>query len=319
MLELTLFENGPNGIDHDAALTALAADGVIALRGLFGAAEIVEANRLIDEFAAAPAIAGVPGYNKVDHPKKLISPFSVGGPVVPLCLNEIVIQLVEKYMGSECILAEANVKIDAPVGYEYFPLHSDFAVGWRKVRDDEFVLSEADMKLPIGVGAAVYLHETHEGAFSYCLGSHKLEAPHGVNLHEYPNEERAAIEATCVRADGQAGDLVLFDDRGFHGPDQPSRSRRRVVLLDYYRVETFGYTQVSPFPVWTKDMGGLSAQQMRVLGAGADYMVSPRDYMGTRFRRNMLYRPVKFMIENAFVWQHIKQKIKGSFRRRAKG
>ena len=314
-----LFEVGGAGLDGAAAGAALAKDGVIVLRGLFDAAAVEDANRRIEEIARRARDCGVPGYNKVDHPKKLFSPFVVGGPLVPMMLDERVIALIEAYMESECVLAEANVKIDAPVGYEYFPMHADFTPGWQKNEDSAFVLSTEALRQPVGVGGAIYLHDTAEGAFSYCVGSHTLMAPDGVDLDAYPEPQRSEILATRVRVDGSAGDLVLFDDRGFHGPDQPSRARRCVVLLDYYRVKTFGYTQVSPMPVWSSDLGGLSARQMRVLGAGADFMISPRDYMGTRFKRNILYRPVKFLIENAFVWQHLKQKIKGAFRGRAKG
>ena len=290
----------------------------MVLRGLFDPDAIAEANRRIDEMASAPAIAGVPGYNNVDHPKKLFSPFAAGGPLVPMVLDERVVDLIEDYMKSECVLAEANVKIDAPVGYKYFPMHADVTAGWQKGAKSSFILSANDMREPVGVGAAIYMHETHEGAFCFCVGSHKLMAPRGVDLHTYPKDEQDEILKMRVRVDGMPGDMVLFDDRGFHGPDQPSKAHRRVILLDYFRVETFGHTQVSPFPVWTHDLGGLSARQMRVLGAGADFMIAPRDYMGTRFRRNALYRPIKFMIENAFIWQHLKQKIKGSFRGRSK-
>lgn len=300
--------------DPAAACAVLGERGFIVLRGLFDEEVLDEANRRIDALAAAPSIAGVPGYNKVDYPKKLFSPFAAGGPLVDLCLDERVIGLVEDYMNSECVLAEANVKIDEPVGYEYFAMHADFAVGWRKGPKSDFVLGESDIRDPIGVGAALYMHETHEGAFCYCAGSHKTMAPNGQDLERYPEDERCEILESRVRVDGKKGDMVLFDDRGFHGPDQPSRARRRVVLLDYYRVKTFGYTQVSPLPVWSSDLGRLSRKQMRVLGAGADYMIAPEDYMGTRFKRSSLYGAVKFLIEHAYMWQHIKQKVKASLR-----
>lgn len=309
-----LFDLTRTPLDGDAARQALGEHGFIVLRGLFDDETLAEANRRIDALAAAPAIAGVPGYNKVDHPKKLLSPFAAGGPLVEMSLDERVIDLVESYMDSECVLAEANVKIDEPVGYEYFALHADFMVGWRKGANSAFVLQEEDMKQPVGVGAAIYMHETHEGAFCYCAGTHRLLAPRGPDLSKYPADEQRAVRDARVRVDGQAGDMVLFDDRGFHGPDQPSRARRRVILLDYYRVETFGYTQVSPMPVWSTDLGRLSPRQMRTLGAGAEYMIPPREYMGTRFRRSGFYGPVKFLIENAYLWQHFKQKVKASLR-----
>ena len=44
-------------------------------------------------------------------------------------------------------------------------------------------------------------------------------------------------------------DIILFDDRGFHGPAQPSKADRKVIIFDYYRNKTFGSTVVKPHEV----------------------------------------------------------------------
>jgi hypothetical protein len=289
--------------------------GFAVLRNLFTPETIAEANRRIDEVATSPAVAGTVGYAKVDHPKRLFSPFVAGGPLVGIVLDERVIDIVEGVMESPCILAETNVKIDEGVNYTYFPLHADFSAGWSKTRASDFRLSAEALELPIGIGGAIYLHDTTEGAFSYCEGTHRMKAPRGQALSAYPADEQHAIRAKKVRIDGLAGDFVLFDDRGFHGPDQPSRVQRTVILVDYFRVATFGYAQVSPFPVWTNDLGGLSEKQMRVLGVGAEYMVSPAEYMLTRFRKSWAFPVAKRLIDNAYLWQHFKQRVKATIRR----
>jgi hypothetical protein len=293
--------------------------GFAVLRNLFSPEAIAEANRRIEQVAARPAIAGTFGYAKVDHPKRMFSPFLAGGPLVGIVLDERIIDIVEGVMDSPCILAESNVKIDEGVNYTYFPLHADFSAGWSKSRASDFRLSAEALELPIGIGGAIYLHDTTEGAFSYCEGTHRMMAPKGQALAVYPADEQRAIRAKKVRIDGRAGDFVLFDDRGFHGPDQPSRVQRTVILVDYFRVATFGYTQVSPMPVWTNDLGGLSAKQMRVLGAGAGYMVPPADYTSTRFKKSWAYPVAKRLIENAYLWQHFKQRIKAAIRRSGQG
>ena len=293
----------------DDVVATLARDGACVLRGLFDAAALDEVDGAVERWLARPAVAGVPGYAKVDAPKKLLSPTLLGGAVYDLLVDERVIDIVEQYMSSECILAEANLKYDAPVNYQYFAAHADFAVGWRKKTGSE-PLTAAQLALPVGVGGAVYLHETHEGAFSYALRTHTLGAPHGQDLDSYPHDERRAILEHWTRIDGQRGDLVLFDDRGFHGPDQPSRSERTVILLDYYRVETFGRKQVAPFPIWSTDIGRLTPRQLRVLGAGADTWSTPHDYMQTRFRRSAAYGLVTGIIENAYLLRHFKAKLK---------
>jgi hypothetical protein len=251
----------------------------------------------------------------VDFPKKLVNPFQVGGPIVPMLLDHTVIDIMERYMDSECILAETTIKLDAGVNYEYFPIHSDFAVGWKKRGDQNFSLSEEGMRDPVGVGAAIYLHDTQEGAFTFCEGTHHLHSPHGQKLASYPAEMRESILSMRVRCDGLRGDLVMFDDRGFHGPDQPSKSDRLVILLDYFRVRTFGQTQVTPQAVWTSDLGGLSTTQLRVLGVGADFMVAPIDYTKTRYKYSRMYGLVCSLIDKTYLVTHMKQKLKRSLGR----
>lgn len=309
-----IFDSSSSAIAPDRVVTTLARDGVCVLRNMFTAAALDEVDTAVSKWFAQPAVAGVPGYAKVDAPKKLLAPTLLGGSVYDLLVDERVIDIVEQYMKSECVLAEANLKYDAPVNYEYFAAHADFAVGWQKKADSP-PLTAAQLELPVGVGGAIYLHDTHQGAFSYALGTHTLGAPHGQDLNAYPEAERRAILDRWTRIDGQRGDLVLFDDRGFHGPDQPSSHERTVILLDYYRVETFGHKQVSPFPIWSTDIGRLSSRQLRVLGAGADTWSTPHEYMLSRFRRNAAYGLVTGIIENAYLLRHLKAKLKNRLRR----
>jgi len=290
--------------------------GFAVLRGLFTPETVAEVMGSVRRFSQNPALAGVPGYCKVDHPKRLISPYSVGGAAVDMILDERVIDLIEDHMKSECVLAEANVKIDEGVGYVYFPMHADFSIGWRKGTNSDFELTREQLEQPIGIGGAIYLEDTTEGAFCYCEGTHKMLAPRGPNIDTYPADERRAVLGKMVRIDGKAGDFVIFDDRGFHGPDQPSRARRTVILVDYYRVDTFGHTLVSPVAVWSSDIGRLSKKQLRVLGVGAGAMVEPDAYMSTRFRRNPVYGVARLLVQNAYLWPHFKNKLRSKLTRR---
>ncbi len=305
-----IFEVDDLGVEVEAIGATMAERGFCMLRGLFSPNLLDACDARIATILEAPAIAGTVGYAKTDHPKRVANPFSAGGPVVDLLLDERVIDVVEKVMGSECILAEAILKQDRATPYVYFPLHSDFSLGWTKSNGSSFSLTREDMEFPIGIGGVVYLHNTSDGAFCYSDGSHLLMSPHGQQLGRYPEDQRRIILDRCVRCDGRRGDLVLFDDRGFHGPDQPSRSDRLVILLDYYRVATFGRTQVTPMPVWSSDLGRLSSRQIKVLGAGADYMVAPQDYTGTRFKRNRMYPMVRWLIDHSYLPGHLIRRLR---------
>ena len=307
---VAVFDAADGPLAVEAAVAALDRAGCIVLRNVLSAAKLAELVRRADGVLARPAIAGTVGYAKIDHPKKLANPFLLRRPFVELALDAGVIEIIERYQGSETILAEANLKYDAPVGYPYFPMHADFAAGWRKSDKSPISLTAEDIRNRVGVGGVFYLHDTAEGAFSYCLGTHTLLAPRGQSLSAYPPDEKQRILARRKRIDGKAGDLVLFDDRGFHGPDQPSSVPRTVILLDYYRVATFGRTQVAPMLAYPADLGGLVARQLRVLGIGAAEMVPPEEYLTTRFKRSPGFRRAQRAVDTAWRNVHLRQQIK---------
>lgn len=280
------------------------------LRNAFPNGQINEIAERANALLSKPSIAGSFGYAKVDHPKRLANPFQIGRPFLDLATDPRIVGVVETRMGSECVLAEANLKLDDPVGYTYFALHADFSPGWRKSETSKVTLSGEDLKQPVGIGGVLYLHDTTSGAFCYCLGTHTLGAPRGPDLAQYPKVEQDRIKSTNIRLDGQKGDLILFDDRGFHGPDQPANARRTVILLDYYRVKTFGFYQVSPLQIYTSDLGGITAKQMRVLGFGAEPMVPPEKYLLTKFERNRWYGLCRAIVDNSYRGVHVRQKIK---------
>jgi len=314
--QVTVIDCAEPGVTPADALGPLVNDGVVVLRNVFPAASVDEVFARAKRYLAQPAIAGSPGYYKIDHPKKLLDPCVLGGPVYDLLLDERVINVAEKCLGSECVMAEMNLKYDAPVKYSYFAHHTDFWAGWQKKENSKPVLTEEDLRQPIGIGGAIYLHETHEGAFCYCLGSHKRVVKLGQqDLSKVPEPERSAILARRVRIDGKKGDLVLFDDRGYHGPDQPSTKERTVILIDYYKIATFGRRIVTPYAVWVTDIVRLTPRQLKVLGVGAESWGDQWTTLHAKFSRNPLHRWIARAIERAYLHRHLRATLRAWLRR----
>jgi len=276
MNDLTLIDLKTGQNQTQSAVDALKKDGMVILRGLYGDEELDGLNKRFELYFDKPTVSGTVGCAQLSHAKTATSVFTLGGPIVRMLIESRLIDIVQTYMGSNCVLAEATAKRDLGVGYVYFPPHADFHAGWKKSATSEFVLTQEDMECPVGVGAALYLHDTVEGAFCYSLGSHALKAKHGLHLDGYPPDLKREIVANLVRCDGRKRDMVVFDDRGFHGPDQPSKSDRSAILLDYYREKTFGHIVVTPHPIWSSDLVDMTPEELRVLGVGADYLVPPK-------------------------------------------
>ena len=189
------------------------------------------------------------------HLKKLVnSPFLINKNILKVGLSKTITSIIESYMNSSCTLAEAFATLDKASSYAYFPLHSDFSEGWKKSNKMKKALTLKDLKNPIGVGGILYLHNTSNGCFKYSIASHKLLSPYGQKIKNYPNSLRKKILDSVEIIKGLQGDLILFDDRGFHGPDQPSSKDRRVIIFDYYRDKTFGSTVVEPHKVKINDL-----------------------------------------------------------------
>ena len=162
----------------------------------------------------------------------------------------------------------------------------------------------------MGIGGILYLHDTSQGAFSYSIGSHKLKSPYGQKLNSYPNSMKEDIQNKVEVCSGIKGDLVLFDDRGFHGPSLPSRKDRSVILMDFYNSNILGQKIVTPYQIWSSNIGLLNKKQMRVLGCNAVSMVDVQKSVRTRFQNNSLYNVTCFIINKAYLFDNLKAKIK---------
>jgi ectoine hydroxylase-related dioxygenase (phytanoyl-CoA dioxygenase family) len=298
--------------DRHSVCAAIAEDGFALIKKPFPASWIDDLVRRADIVNDSPAIGGAVGYQVVDFPRKVLNPCTVlGGPVLDLMLHHSLLDVVEELMGSECILAQAGMRYDKGVGYNYFPLHSDFAAGW--THGEQFVLQQTHMERVLSVGCLLYLTPSREGAFCYLRGTHRLHAPKGSEWSNYSSDEQASMIANRVRVDGELGDLVMFDPRGFHGPDLPSSKPRLALIFHFYNTEVFGRRQLAPFPVYAADLGRLSPRQLRVLGVGAETFYDPLRFMGNRIRRTNAYRISRILVANAFLSEHLRRKLRATW------
>ena len=288
------------------AVQLLEEDGIVTIRGLFPKEILKKIDKSWNTNFKNPAVSGTIGYHRTSHAKAVLPLFLLGEPALRVALEKKIISIVESFMNSKCTLAEAHAVWHKSTSYTYFPLHSDFAVGWKKSKDSKFELKEKDISFPIGVGAMMYLHDTKSGAFKYSNGSHKLFSRHGQHLKNYPKDIRESINKNITRCEGIKGDLILFDDRGFHGPDQPANEDRSVLLFDYYRNKTFGAVVVTPHYLQITDLSFLDKDQLRVLGMGASKMVRREEYVGARFKHNFFFSFIVWLIEHAYFHKHIK-------------
>ena len=124
---------------------ALLEDGVVILRNFY---DINILEKLIFEwnkYFKKPAVNGVFGYSRTAHYRLSLNPFILGEPAIKILLDLRLIRIIEKCMDGDCVLAEADAKKDKATNYNYFPLHSDFSIGWNKSEDIKKGLSKKDL------------------------------------------------------------------------------------------------------------------------------------------------------------------------------
>lgn len=311
-----VFDTSSKSFIDDHIVKCFDENGAVILRNFFDAEYLAEFIYKTEKYINTPSIAGSFGYYKKDYPKRFLDPFMIEN-FTKICVNKRLIKIIETYMNSKCTLAETFIKLDKATTYNYFPLHSDFWPGMKKTSIQKLDITKEVMAYKLAVGGALYLRDTVDGAFRYCLGSHKFMAPKGSRLDDYTKEEKAHITKHNWRIEGLQGDLVLFDDRGFHGPDQPSKKDRLVVLMDWFNDSVWGESlQSAPFRVYTSDLANLSPDQMRVLGVGAAHLMSREQYHihGFARHRKKLYRIGNAILNLAGLTAHIKKTIKQKVR-----
>ena len=81
------------------------------------------------------------------------------------------------------------------------------------------------------------------GNFMFSKGTQKNIYLKGGKLEDYTKKEQEDIFANIVASRWKSRGIVLFDDRGWHGPNQPAKKSRSVVEVDFTNAKFFGLWQ----------------------------------------------------------------------------
>ncbi len=241
----------------ESALLDLKKDGVIVLRGIERKANLEKINEKVDYILKNPSVLGSIGYFQKDHNKKIYDGFLLGKEVVDFVANKSVIKLIESYLEDEIILNEMMLKNDLGNGTQYFPYHRHTGRDVEGPKDKAF-----------GCGAILYLHDTEIGAFCYALKSHTLEIEENPESNLSRHEKKEEIKKNLRRINGNMGDLVIFDERGFHGPEQPVKTPRTVILYGFQSKLLTSNKSRTGIPVVISDLVNLDLHQLNSIGVG---------------------------------------------------
>jgi hypothetical protein len=264
--------------------------GVVVLRGLLSEDALDALTGKAANILKNPAICGSIGYYRKDPNKKLFDGLLLGKPAVDLLTNHKIIDVIEGYHGAEIVMTEVFLKHDLGTNKIYFPYHTHLAPDRLKLPNGQ-----------LGCGAMLYLHDTDVGAFCYCPGTHHWNSPYGSSPNTYPPDMQAQIHSGMRRVSGRRGDFVIFDGRGFHGPEQPVPTPRTVIITDYSPRQCMKDNALKTgVPVILTDLTGLDQRQLHVLGLGMRAAIPFESYHIHRFNRTRGFKLFRVAVEAWF-------------------
>lgn len=275
------------------ALNELKDKGLCVLRGLESEETLNLINRKVSSVLENPSILGSVGYYQKDPFKILYDGFLLGKEVINLISNKYLINIIEEYIDDEIILNEIFLKYDLGTDLVYFPYH-------RHTGTD----IEGAVDKPFGCGSMVYLHDTDAGAFCYSIYSHKYPIHKNAESLISKHNDKKKLEENLHKVVGKKGDLVIFDERGFHGPEQPTKSSRKVLLFGYQSKKSTLNRSRTGIPVIISDLKDLSQKQLSSIGFGGSTRKEYNEYhIRKSVEKTRVYKLSSFLIKKIFYYE----------------
>ena len=281
-------------------------DGVVVLRGVSNINNINNINSKVKNVLSYPSILGSIGYDQKDVYKKTYDGFLLGKEVVDIVASENIIDIVEKYLNDSISITEIYLKKDLGYNKVYFPYHLHTG--------SELNINPIN---PYGCGAMLYLHDTNVGAFCYALGSHNIsykEVNESSDGLLSSSKYKLKHENNLYRINGKKGDVIIFDERGYHGPEQPVKESRTVLLYGYQSIKASKNSTRTEIPILINHLKGLSVRQLNTLGINSNARQKYEDYHMRSFGKQNIYKYsalfLKIIIYIKLKLKNIKYKIK---------
>lgn len=282
------------------AKESLNKDGLVVLRNIV---ELNSLERIIKSSAdilKIPSIIGSLGYYQKEFTKKTYDGLLLGKDTVNIVVNEKILDLTESYLEDEVRLTEVFLKHDIGVNQIYFPYH--------RHPGKEFNLSK---EVAFVCGVILYLHDTNNGAFCYSLGSHNLDW----DFKNYPSlidkKDENYANKNLYRIIGKRGDLIVFDERGFHGPEQPVTTSRTILLFGYQSCKATKNTTKTQNPVIINDLIDLNNRQLTSMGIKSNSRTFYKDYhLRTSVSKQKKIKIISKFIKFCFFLEKIRSVVK---------
>lgn len=245
----------------DALVEALDRDGCVALPQLLTPESVAEMQATFESRLRYFAWNDVTGYTRTEG-LRLVVPdvLTLAQGFIDIGVHPIVTGVMERYVGKSYGLAEAKGWQTQRTMKDFHGWHGDAWYDQETIKD----------RIPREVKLAFYLTDVKSGAFQYIKGSHRKAVPRLLRAADSQNLPMSDMQQFM----GMAGTAMLFDTSGIHRQGVPVLEPRRAVFYNYHDLdvplqkEDVDYYRYHPLALNAAFLGGLTAEQQRVLGFG---------------------------------------------------
>ena len=284
---------------QEKAIKNLEKLGVTILRNIINKENLSNINTNTKNILKNRSVSGLHRYMQKDPFKKMYDGFLVSPEIIKILTHNELIKIIKNYINDDLVLTECFLKHDLGSQSIYFPYH--------RHTGSDLIYTNKDNKF--GCGVIIYLHDTDTGAFCYLPGSHNFEIEDKKQFLLSENYNYKNLKKQISRVNGKAGDIIIFNEAGYHGPEQPVKKSRTVIISGFQSKKMSGNATRTEIPVLLSNLNSLSDEQLRVLGFGSSSRSSYKSYH-MRKRKNSYYvNIINTSLNFVFQIQRFKQRL----------
>ncbi len=217
---------------------------------------------------------------------------------IDLALHPLVKEILGRYLGTEYELTEAKGWKSLPTKYDFHGWHGDT---WYDQAKEQTIHREIKL--------GMYLTDVKSGAFKFVKGSHRKKHPRNLDK----TEVGALPLADVIELTGAAGTVFMFDTSAIHRQNIPILEPRQAIFFGYHdpkvplQPEDIAYYRYHPLLLNAAFLGGISAEDQRILGFGNKTNFQPA--FQRRDQPPLIYKMFTASHAAGLYFQHLQQRI----------
>lgn len=294
-----------NRSQADQLISELDANGIIVLPSIVSPEQLRAMQMAFDSRLQRIRWNNFDGYFRTELYRHMVEDvLLLDQGFIDLALHPLVKEILTRYLGSQYELTEAKGWKSLPTKYDFHGWHGDT---WY----DQALEQTIHREIKLGM----YLTDVKSGAFKFVKGSHRKKHPRNLDKSEVKDLPLADV----LELKGAAGTVFMFDTSAIHRQSIPILEPRQAVFFGYHdpniplQPEDIGYYRYHPLLLNAAFLGGISAEDQRILGFGNKTNFQPA------FQRQdqppLIYELFTASHGVGLYFQHLQQRISARLKR----